>query len=211
MKNNFITRIFENITSIFLNGLLTILPITITVALFTFSFKLIKSWVRPIQNIEPIYLKKIPHSEVLLVIAFIFLLGFVLKYFLLEHIIHAIEKILGRIPLLSTVYSGVKQLIHTITGKGSTSEFQNIVFVEFPKVGMYSLGFLTGQLSKEIAPNIEESLYNIFIPTSPNPTTGYYVACKEKDFFVVNLTRQEAIAIIISGGIIAPEKYKSHS
>ncbi|MCL4360737.1 DUF502 domain-containing protein [Candidatus Dependentiae bacterium] len=206
---NFVTRFFENIRSIFLNGLLTILPITITVALFRFSFKLIKSWLQPVYNFEPTYLKSIPHSEILLVIAFIFLIGFILKYFILEHIIHAIERILARVPLLSKVYAGVKQLINTITGKDPATNVQNIVFVEFPRIGIYSLGFVTGEIAKEIVPNIQEKIYSIFIPTSPNPTTGFYIACREKDFFVVNMTKQEAIAIIISGGIISPERRKS--
>lgn len=208
-KKSTLSLFYEKLKSIFLSGLFTILPLTITFALFNFSFKLLKSWLIPIQKFVPIYLQRLPHSEIILVVLSIFALGFVLKFFLLSKIIDYIEEaIFNRIPFLRTIYFGIKQLVDAVSGKDKFN-FQNIVFVEFPRQGVYSLGFLTGQLAPEVAPNIEEKLYSIFIPTAPNPTTGFYTVVHEKDFFVVNLTKQEAIAIIISGGIIGPDKFKS--
>ncbi len=202
-----IKKLLEGMRSIFLNGLLTILPMTITFALFSFSLKVIKKWLSPVYELEPQYLKAIPGFEIIIVLLFIFLLGIILRFFILSHIIHAVEKIFDKIPLLSPVYFGIKQIVQGFTGKDKDN-FQSVVFVEFPKAGVYSLGFLTGELPEEVAPNIKEKLYSVFIPTSPNPTTGFYAAVKKADFFAINLTKQQAIAIIISGGIISPEKFE---
>jgi uncharacterized membrane protein len=206
-KRPFFKAIYYEIQSIFLSGLFTILPLTLTVALCTFSFKLLKSWLMPIYAIEPIYLKKIPHSEILLVIAVIFLIGLILRLFLLQPIIHGIEAILSKIPLLRQIYFGFKQLVHALSAQDKLS-FQTVVFIEFPRPGIYSLGFLTGQLHTALLPIKEEIFYNVFIPTTPNPTTGYYVIVGQKDIIETTLTRQEAMAIIISGGIIQPERFQ---
>ncbi len=84
---------------------------------------------------------------------------------------------------------------------------KKVVLVEFPRQQIYSLGFLTSELQPEIAPNKKQKFFNIFIPTAPNPTSGYFVIAPEEDLIIVDLTRQEAMAMIISGGIIQPERF----
>lgn len=207
-KRSYLARSYYEIQSIFLSGLFTILPLTLTVALCTFSFRLLKSWLAPIYTIEPLYLKRIPHSEILLVVVFVFLIGLILRLFLLQPIIHWFEAILGKIPLLRQIYFGIKQLVHALSAQDKFS-FQQVVFIEFPRPGVYSLGFLTGPLASELLERHKgERYFNVFIPTTPNPTTGYYVIVPEKDCIITDLTRHEAMAIIISGGIIQPDRFK---
>lgn len=207
-KRSLLVRCYYEVQSIFLSGFFTILPLTLTVALCTFSFKLLKSWLAPIYKIEPLYLKRIPHSEILLVIGVIFLIGLILRLFLLQPIIHWFEAVLGKIPLFRQVYFGIKQLVHALSAQDKLS-FQQVVFIEFPRPGVYSLGFLTGQLASQLLMQSHEGKYfNVFIPTTPNPTTGYYIVVPEKDCIPTDLTRHEAMAIIISGGIIQPDRFK---
>ncbi len=203
MQNSVFKRGWFFIQNIFLSGLIAILPLTLTVALITFSFKLLKGWLRPIYNIEPDFLHKIPHSEILLVIFVILLIGFILQAFLLQPIIHLFEKIIGKIPLLSQIYFGIKQLVHAF-GAQDTLSFQKVVILEFPIAGVYSIGFVTGEVAPNVAPNPTRHFYNVFIPTTPNPTTGYYVMVPVDQCKISSMTRQEAMALVISGGIIQP-------
>ncbi|HZW60795.1 MAG TPA: DUF502 domain-containing protein [Candidatus Babeliales bacterium] len=195
------------ISSIFLNGLIAILPITLTIAIFRFSFKLIKSWVAPVSKIMPTFLIAIPHSEIILVILFIFLLGILLRLFVLRTAIFAFEALLFKIPLIRPIYSGVKQLVHAFNPQ-DTFSFKKVVLVEFPRKGLYSLGFVTSEASHHITPpDKSQNYFSVFVPTTPNPTTGFYIILPEEDIIVIDLNRQEAMALIISGGIIQPERF----
>ena len=191
----------------FFNGLLTILPITLTVALFTFSLRLITRWLEPLHDlVEMTFLRNIPYSEILLVIIVIFVIGIIIKFLILQTLIRTLESIIFKIPLVRPVYSGIKQLVQAFSIQDKIT-FKKVVLVEFPRKGLYSIGFLTSALPSEIAPSTQKTFYNVFIPTTPNPTSGYFVVLPEEDLIVVDLTRQEAMAMIISGGIIQPERF----
>ncbi|OGB97946.1 hypothetical protein A3F06_01710 [candidate division TM6 bacterium RIFCSPHIGHO2_12_FULL_36_22] len=202
MKNRF----FNIIKSLFLNGLFTILPIVLTIYLFIFSLRLLASWFEPLRCITPICLKQIPYAEFLIVIAFILIVGVISKFFILKGIIHWLESLVLKIPLVRPVYNGVKQLVNALNHTDKTS-FQRVVYVEFPRKGAFAIGFVTGKLPPEIAPSKDEIYYSVFIPTTPAPTTGNFAALTEKDLISCSLTHQEAMTLVISGGIIQPEKF----
>lgn len=201
-------NILGTIRSTFFNGFFTLLPITLTMFLFSFSFRLIKSWLEPLHAMQPEILRQIPHSEIVLVFVVIFIVGIILKLFIMQTLISFFESIFERLPLISTVYTGIKQLVHAFSSHDKLS-FKKVVLLEFPRKDMYSLGFLTSELPKALTPKQQERVYSIFVPTTPNPTTGYFVVAPEKDFTVVDLTTQEAMALIISGGIIQPTRYQN--
>lgn len=203
---NFLKQFLKHIKKLFFGGLIFLLPITITFALFNFFFNLIKSWLIPLRELHIPILESIPQHEILLIICFIFLVGMLLRLFILKPFIQFIEDIFSRIPLIRVVYSGVKQLTHAFTSHDQLS-FKKIVIVEFPLKGIYSIGFLTSQVPHQISPKHDEKFVNIYIPTTPNPTTGYFVMVPEGAYTETDLTRQEATALIISGGILQPERY----
>lgn len=209
-KKSLLQRIFYQLWSIFLNGLFAVLPLTLTIALFTFSLGLLKKWLMPVQHlIAQTCLGEIPHSEIILVILAIMVLGAILKIFLLQRVINFFEKLIFSIPLIRPVYSGIKQLVSAFNVHDTKTSFKQVVLVEFPRTGIYSIGFLTGELPQELAPHAGHKRYvNVFIPTTPNPTTGYYVMIPEDQIVHVNLTRQEAMALIMSGGIILPQQFR---
>jgi len=196
-------KLFRYIWTLFLNGLLTILPIILTLAIFNITYKLLKSWLEPLKDIMPPFLTTIPHAEIIIAVAFIFLVGTILKIFILKRIIHSIESIIERLPLIRTVYSGIKQLTQALTTQEEPS-FKKVVLIEFPRKGVYSLGFLISQMNPEIAPNKETKFFNIFIPTTPNPTNGYFTILPEHELKIIKMSRKDAMAMIISGGIIQP-------
>ena len=192
---------------LFIKGLLFILPIAITFSLFHFCMNLIVSWLVPLRRLHLPFLEVIPYYEILVVIIFILGIGAFLQAFVLKPFIKLMEDIFSQVPLLSTVYFGTKQLIEAFSGHNKTS-FKDVVYVEFPRPGIYSLGFLTSEVPADIAPNQHTTYYNIYIPTTPNPTTGFFIVLSQDQFRHANLTRQEAITLIISGGIVQPDRYK---
>ena len=206
-KINPVIRFFRYLWSLFLTGLLTILPITITIALVNISFRVITGWLLPLRQFAPPFLVKvIPYTEIILAIIIIFLIGTLYNIFILRPLIHAVEGLIFKIPLIRPVYSGIKQLVQAF-GAQDKLTFKKVVLVEFPRSGIYSLGFLTSELPPDLAPETTEKHFNIYIPTTPNPTSGYLVIFPENQITIIDLTRQEAITMIISGGIIQPDRF----
>ena len=208
MIRKIIERGINFIWGLFLNGLLTLLPITITLAIFNVTFKLLKNWLSPLTQLEEHipYFNTLPHAEFFLALIIIFLAGVFLKSFVIRSLLELFEMILEYVPLVRPVYTGIKQLVSAFSPTDMT--FQQVVLVEFPRAGLYSIGFQTSQLSKELSPDQAQIFYSIFIPTTPNPTTGYFVVVKEGEFKPVDLTTQEAMALIISGGIVQPKRFR---
>ena len=201
-----LSRVANHLKSIFLSGLLILLPITCTIALFVFSFRILRSWLTPIYNMEPLYLQSIPGSEIILVIGMIMLIGAIIKIFLLESLIHYIENIFFKIPLMRPVYSGIKQLVQAFTVQDKLT-FKKVVFVEFPRLGTYSIGFLTSEMPLKVRPRSDKRYFNVFIPTTPNPTSGFLVQVPENEIIPADMSRQEAMSLIISGGIVLPDRF----
>jgi uncharacterized membrane protein len=205
--NHTVQSFFQLLWSIFLSGLFTVLPITLTIALFSISFRLLKSWVEPINRLYLPFVPDVAHADIILVILLIFLLGVILHFFVFKTLIHYFEYIIFRLPLVSSVYSGIKQLVFAFDPHNKVS-FKKVVLVQFPRAGMYSVGFLTGEFSNTLAPDDikNKQLLTVFVPTTPNPTTGFYVILPADEVTVIDLTQQEAMTLIISGGIIQPKR-----
>jgi uncharacterized membrane protein len=199
-------KICATITSLFLNGLFTILPLTLTIAIFSFSLRLLKDWLAPIARHLPTCLLQIPHSEIILGILFILLVGTILKFFILRSLIHWFESLIFKLPLIRPVYSGIKQLVHAFSPQ-DTMSFKKVVLIEFPRKGVYSIGFVTSEVPQQLSPSTTQGFICVFVPTTPNPTTGFFMFVPTTDITVIDLTRQEAMALIISGGIIQPERF----
>lgn len=197
--------VYQALQSLFLKGLFTLLPLTLTLALVSFFFNLIKSWLQPVYQLEPEAFRVIPHSEIVLVILAIFAVGVIMQLFIVTHVVDTIENsILNRIPLLRQVYFGIKQLVNALNPNDQIT-FKHVVNVPFGAPGTYALGFLTNYINPEIAPNKQIKYVSVFVPTTPNPTTGFYLVVPENDCRILNITRQEAMTVIISGGILQPE------
>jgi uncharacterized membrane protein len=203
-KKNIFIALIDSIFSLFLTGLFTLLPITLTIAVFTITFRVLVGWLEPLKRFGLPFIGVIPYSEVILTIAIIFLAGALYNIFLLRPIIHGIEKLFKKIPLIRPVYSGIKKLVHAFSFQDKVS-FNKVVRVEFPKAGVYSIGFLANQVDERIAPDVTKKYFSIFIPTTPNPTSGFLILVPEDEFTIIDISRQDAMAMIISGGIIQPD------
>lgn len=146
----------------------------------------------------------------ILIVLLITLLGFFSKYFLGKTIIRLAEKVINKVPFVSTVYKTVKQIVETFN-QNREAVFQNAVLVEYPRKGMYSIGFLTSESKGEIQDKTLESVVNVFIPTTPNPTSGFLLMIPQEDVIYLTMSVADAMKMIISGGVVTPEIVsKSH-
>ncbi len=202
---NTIFKALDYARKLFLRGLLMLLPLTITLGLFSFTFRFIHSWLTPLRSLVPQVLQKIPFAEFLVVSGFIILVGFITQSFLIKKIWHFFESLLERIPLLRPVYFGIKQLILAVTQQEEES-FQKIALIEFPRKGVYSIGFITCPVPPHLIAS-DKSYYSAYLPTTPNPTTGYYIMVPEDECIILDITKQEAMSLIMSGGIVQPKHF----
>lgn len=196
-------RYFDPIRSFFLSGLLMLLPITITVVIFKFIIKIMRGWLTPLCSVEPLCLRNIPGFELLLAVLIIIAIGFISRILIFKSVVRMGERLIGKVPFVRPVYHGAKQIVYALTHQDKNS-FQQIVWVEFPRKNCYSIGFLTGQVDAAFSPDPSKPHYNIFVPNVPNLTAGHYIVVPQDDFKPSPLTRQEAVAIILSGGIVQP-------
>lgn len=205
-KKTLIKNISDFIVSIFLNGLFALLPLGLTIGLITFMLQLITRWLTPFKSFIEYYLGiNFPFIEIILFIAIIFFVGTILKIFLLRTLARSLENIFSQLPFIRPVYTSIKQLVNALNFKDETT-FKKVVLIEFPRKGSYSLGFVTSEFSQSLIQTKKERYYNIFIPTTPNPTSGFFVIVAESEIEVIDITRQEAMTMIISGGIIQPKR-----
>jgi uncharacterized membrane protein len=201
--------LFEKLKSLLLSGLFTILPLAVTIAIFSFIITTLAGWLHPLYYILPESLKNIPGSGILVALVFIFLVGIVLRYFLMQPLLEGIEAIFEKIPLVRQIYFGVKQLLHALNPQDK-AHFQRVVLVEFPRAGVYSVGFLTSEAHSSLAKEElkrETPYLNVFIPHTPHLVTGFYIIVRADECFATSLTYQEAMTLVISGGIVQPQRF----
>lgn len=215
-----LSHVFYMLSSLFFGGLLTLLPLALTIAIFHFTLRILKNWLAPIRYWQPFLARRypyleniltflfdtIPFFEIILAVILVIAVGAIIRVVFLRTIITTFESLLLKIPVIRPVYSGVKQLTAALD-PNNEQVFQKVVLIEFPRSGCYSIGFLTGQIQENIAPHNQEQFFGVYVPTTPNPTTGFYMMVTKREFIITDLTRHEASTLIISGGIIQPERF----
>jgi uncharacterized membrane protein len=113
------------------------------------------------------------------------------------------ERLLQAIPLAGAVYKTLKQLLETLL-RDSGNRFRRVVLIEYPRRGIWALAFVTGSIDSEIQAQMSDRMLNLFIPTTPNPTTGWYAVVPEQDVVDLNMSIEDAFKVVISGGIVNP-------
>jgi uncharacterized membrane protein len=130
-------------------------------------------------------------------------LGFLSNYVLGKFFISSTEKVLGKVPFISTVYRSVKQVVETF-GKENRAVFKQVVLIEYPRADCFVLGFLTNEASGETVEVIGKPLTNVFVPTTPNPTSGFLLMLPPEDIFPLSMSVGDGMKMLISGGAVIP-------
>ncbi|MCK4423897.1 MAG: DUF502 domain-containing protein, partial [Candidatus Omnitrophica bacterium] len=140
-------------------------------------------------------------------IGMVVVVGFMTRMIVVRKMISYGEDLLYRLPFVNKVYSTIRQISRAFLGSRK-NVFQKAVMLEYPRKGIYSIGFLTGQSSGEIQVKIKSTVFNVFVPTTPNPTSGVFLIVPEKELIVLEMTVEEAIKLVISGGAVTPDYKK---
>lgn len=196
----------HKLRNIFITGLLVTLPIMVTYFFIRVLFRMIDSLLGPAVNkaLSAAGLHFImPGIGFILTILIIFGVGLASTNVIGKKLFGRFEKFLDGIPFVKSIYSGAKQVVHTIA-TANKSAFSRVVLIEFPRKGLYTIGFVTSETYGEIQEVTREDVINVFIPTVPNPTTGFFIMIPKREITPLNMSIEDGIKLIMSGGIVVP-------
>jgi len=185
--------------SAFATGLLVLIPVGITYWVLKLFFDTIDGLLSSL--IETIAGRKLPGAGLLVLVILVYIVGLSSKNILGRKLIESVQNIVLRIPIINSVYSPAKQLIASFTG-GSGTGFKRVVIVEYPRVGAWTIGFLTGTTVDESG----RDLAIVYIPTAPTPNSGWVAIFPAEQVNDTDMNVQMAIRMVLSGGIVTPEK-----
>lgn len=191
----------------FLTGLLIILPVLATVYLFVSLFSFFDNILgRYISQMTVAYFDvKIPGLGLLVFILLIFITGFFATNFIGRKIFVYFEKLWLKFPVVKKVYPAAKQVTHFLFSPKPQGSLHKVVLLHYPASGIYSLGFVTNQCDDEIRQKTGKDLLNVLIPSVPNPWSGFVLFVPQSEVTYLDMTVEEAIKIIVSGGVLNPK------
>lgn len=196
----------------FITGLLIVVPAYITIYVLRVIAGFMDSITRALPDpIRPDrYLEyDIPGIGIAFTIVGIFIIGFLATNFLGNRLVALYERLLDKIPFLRSIYKGSKQFMETFFADDRDG-FRSVVMVEYPRRGIFSLAFVTSRTRGEVQKRTQSNMINLFLPTTPNPTSGFYLVVPEEDVVKLDITVEDAFKIIMTGGMVVPsEKDKS--
>jgi uncharacterized membrane protein len=193
----------------FLTGVIVTAPISITIFLVWQFVSFVDSQVGGLvpQRYNPeTYLPfSLPGLGLLVMLAFLTVVGMLTAGLAGRGLVRMGERLLSRMPIVRSVYGTLKQIFETVLAQSSRS-FREVVLIEYPRRGIGAIGFVTGPTRGEIQARAEDELVNVFLPTTPNPTSGFLLFVPRKDLIPLDMTIEEGIKLVISGGIVAPPR-----
>ena len=196
----------------FLAGLLVFLPVVITLWFLGWVIGLMDGLldVLPARLHPNSYLPfAIPGLGAVFTIALILFLGVLTRGVATRRFLAAWDKIFVQIPIFRGVYTAVQKLVQTFLGQSQTN--RQVVMIEYPRKGLYAVGFAMGRAWHELEKKNEAPLVNVFVPTTPNPTSGFYLLVPTNEVAPLNMSMEEALKLITSGGLITPDdRNKNH-
>src|SRR5919106_6102245 len=191
----------------FLAGVIVTAPIGITALLIwqfiTFLDSQVGSLLPDRYNPESYLPFSVPGLGLLIMLAFLTLVGMLTAGLAGRTLVRMGERLLSRMPVVRGVYGTLKQIFETVLAQSSRS-FREVVLIEYPRRGIGAIGFVTGPTRGEVQDKADEELVNVFLPTTPNPTSGFLLFVPRKDLIHLDMSIEEGIKMVISGGIVAP-------
>ncbi len=197
----------RHIRNRFVSGVLVLVPIAITIFVLRLVFALLSGFLMPV--LKP-FVGDFPAWAVYLLavastLLLIYAMGSLTAFMIGRRLLNLAEQILLHVPLIKTIYSASKQVVNTFSASNRET-FKETVIVEFPRTGSYAVGFITGTiLNPAGAP-----LYRVFVPTTPNPTSGFLILLPPDQVMHTDMTVEDGVKMIVSGGVLAPPQYRGY-
>ncbi|AFZ29421.1 protein of unknown function DUF502 [Gloeocapsa sp. PCC 7428] len=203
-------RLKQDLKNDLIAGLLVVIPLattiwlTVTIATWVIDFLTqIPKQLNPFDGMHPLLVDLLSLAVGLTVPLFsILLIGLMARNIAGRWLLDVGEQLLQAIPLAGSVYKTLKQLLETLL-RDSNGKFRRVILVEYPRKGMWAIAFVTGNISSDIQSQLARPVLSIFIPTTPNPTTGWYAIVPEDEVITLKMSIEDAFKVIISGGIVA--------
>ena len=173
------------------------MPIMATYWIIKILFEFLDRFAEPILILLGI---KIPGLGIILTISFIFVIGLLVTNVLGRTILRWSELLVARVPIVSTIYNSIKQITGAFSGSTAKS-FQKVVLIEYPRKGLWTMAFVTNESKNKDG----EIFYHLFVPTTPNPTSGFYIVIRKNKTIPTGISVEESLKTIISGGMLAPK------
>lgn len=205
-------RIKQDLKNDLIAGLLVVIPLATTIWL---SY-LMANWaikfltrvpkqINPFDGFNPILTNILNFVVGLTVpLVFIMIIGLMARNIAGRWLLDVGERILQAIPLAGSVYKTLKQILETLF-QDSQTKFRRVVLVEYPRQGLWTMGFVTGKVSTVIQGSFSKTMLSVFVPTTPNPTSGWYVIAPEDEVKTIPISIEDAFKVLISGGIVSPD------
>ena len=206
-------KLQRRIRNVFITGLLITLPIALTYFILQFLFK-------NLDALSPVFTKvlidlgapipegyRIPALGLVITLLIVLAVGWFTTNFFGKRMILLGENIVEKIPFVRRIYKGSKQVVQSIA-HADTRAFRKVVLIEFPRRGMLAIGFVTGEARGEVQKNTCDDVLNVFVPTMPNPTSGFLVFAPPEELTEIDMSIEDGVKYVVSGGIVTTERLK---
>ena len=208
-----IKKFQRRLRNVFITGLLITLPIALTWFILQFLLK-------NFDALSPVFTRmliqlgapipegfRIPFLGLMVTLLIVLAVGWLTTNFFGKKLFELGELMIENIPFVRRIYKGSKQVVSSIA-QADTSTFRKVVLIEFPRRGLLAIGFVTGESRGEVQRITRENMLNVFVPTMPNPTSGFLIFSPPEELTEVSMTIEEGIKYVVSGGIVTPPEFK---
>lgn len=203
---------FGRVRAYFLAGILVTAPIGITLwltwGIITYFDNKVVPLIPAHYNPETYLPIPLPGLGLVLAVVVLVLIGWLAAGLMGRWLVRMSEQFMARMPFVRNVYSAVKQIMETVLAQNANA-FRHVVLVEYPRRGVWTMGFVTGTTGGEIQSVVDAELVNVFIPTTPNPTSGFLLFVPKKDLYYLDMTSEEGFKMLVSTGIVTPADRRS--
>ena len=194
----------------FITGIIVVAPISLTIYLVSLIINLIDDKILPLfperYNPETYLPFAVPGIGVLVFVVALTLIGWLTTGLVGRTVVRVGENLLDGMPIVRSLYSALKQIFETVFSQNSRA-FRDVVLIPYPREGCWALGFATGTTKGEVQDTIRDEVVNVFLPTTPNPTSGFLLLLPKKDVIFLKMSVEQGIKLVISGGVVTPEMY----
>jgi len=201
----------KHLRNYFITGIIILLPLGVTVMVVQFLLKNIGAntskfffWFLDANTRNQAWLTPLlDFAAIIIVVILITFLGIISKYFLGRFLVNVTESIVEKVPFVNTVYRTAKQIVDTFS-KEHRAVFQKSVLIEYPRPGVFALGFITSRAKGEVQDKTQAEVINVFVPTTPNPTSGFLLMLPKDQVIELDMSIGDCMKVIISGGAVVP-------
>jgi uncharacterized membrane protein len=197
--------VLKNLRNYFVAGLLFWIPLGLSIALIKFFLEMVNNLI-PSQYLPKILFDLssiIPGSGVILILLIMLITGILVNNFIGRKLLQLWNKLLNKIPGFRGIYSALKQLSDTVFSPSGKS-FKKALLIQYPRKGLWTIAFQTSDYQGEIAKKIGKELVNIYVPTTPNPTSGFFIMLAKEEVIELDMSVDEAFKLVISTGVVTP-------